>query len=602
MVCRRIEKRILALAVIACLMVLSACSKGGVTQPGSDGLGTPNDVLDEMNKEESVSSDDQIDYSKSPFVITVMDSDRIYIEISKEIYDPSKLDCQYFAEFYDESGEKKLAMDITEGDFSQARLMYGEPGDTKTTAVSDYDPEDKGDSYLYTIILNNPSRIISGGDNLSIPVTLFEDLKTCNYETDPMNYVYETIDAATCIRIEVDHALLEARERGSEKIQELLYQNDDDIKYLTPTCEDYRVDIFETKAVIYDSCSIASNAGIWVFGTDSKGTNTLRPCTVYRLYEYDYLGQLVSYKEKTLFESESDALHVSATLGRNGNHALYFIDWIGENKVPEDFTDEQGLKAICDEFLPAYYKIDGKDRGYQSSMVRLDNTYYFSFVPDNAGYINKEFFSGIGEMELLGDSLYADGVEFSADNADDEGFIYMESGEETATVYYSKSESHRHNISTSPGENGGYPDDFVEMPYDEQYFAPVGDDFILWYSMYEDYGDYDFNSDAVLISFDRAGNITDARYRLFRPSNMTNPMSELVNSRLDTEGIKLLYQDDTYAYFDISDSVELKEYVGDGVYGERFDRSDLLERSIDEDSVWMPGYGWSPDNGMYLSK
>ena len=599
--CRRIEKRILALAMIACMMVLSACSKGGVMQPGSDGLGTPNDVLDEMNKEENASLDDPVDHEESPFVITVTDEDKIYIEIKKEIYDPSKLDCRYFAEFYDESGEKKLAMDITGGDFSQAYLMYGEPGDTKTTAVSAYDPEDKGDSYLYTIILNDPSRIISGGDNLPIPISLFESLKTCNYEIDPLNYVYETIDASACIKLEVDYSLLEAKERGREKIEALLYQSDDDEKYLTPTCEDYRVDIFETKAIIFDSCSIASNAGIWVFGTN-VGTNTLRPCTVYRVYEYDYLGQLVSYKEKTVFESESDALHVSATLGRNGNHALYFIDWLGENKVPEDFTDEQGLKAICDEFLPAYYEIDGQDHGYQSSIVRLDNTYYFSFVPDNVGYFNKESFSGIGEMELLGDSLYAEGVEFSADNADDEGFIYMESGEDRATIYYSKPEAHRHNISETPGENGKYPDDFVIMPHDDTYFAPEGDDYILYYTLFEDYGEYCFNEGAALISFDGAGNITDAKYRFFRTSNTVNPMSELVDSRLETEGTKLLYQDDTYAYFDILDSVELKEYLGDGVYGERFNKAKLLEMSVDEEHLWMPMYGWSADNGMYISK
>lgn len=598
-------KRVLTigLATATCLMMLAACGNSGATQLGNGSPDAFNNAMDESNKEENLSSDDRIDYSKSPFVITVTDKDRIYIEIRKEIYDPSKLDCQYFAEFYDESGEKKFSMDITGGDFSQARLMYGEPGDTKTTAVSDYDPEDKGDSYLYTIILNDPSRIISGGDNLSIPVTLFEDLKTCNYETDPMNYVYETIDAATCIRIEVDHALLEARERGSEKIQELLYQNDDDIKYLTPTCEDYRVDLFETKAIVYDACSIAKNpAGLLVFGTNPMGTHTLRPCTVYRVYEYDHVGNLVSYKEKTVFESESDALHVSATLGRNGNHALYFIDWLGENKVPEDFTDEQGLKAICDEFLPAYYEIDGQDHGYQSSIVRIDNIFYFSFFLNDAGHINKEYFSGIGEMELLGDSLYADGVELSADNADDEGFIYMESGEDKATIYYSKPEAHRHNISSSSGENGNYPDDFVSMPYDEQYFAPASDDYILYYSLFEDYGDYCFNDGAALISFDNAGNITDAKYRYFRPSNMANPMSELVDGILLTEGTKLLYQDDTYAYFDIADCIELKEFIGDGVYGERFNKSKLLEMSVDEENLWMPINGWSSDNGMYVSK
>ena len=418
-----------------------------------------------------------------------------------------------------------------------------------------------------------------------------------------MNYVYETIDAATCIRIEVDHALLEAKERGREKIEELLYQSDDDIKYLTPTCEDYRVDIFETKAIIFESCSVVRNpSGLWVFGTNAEGKSALKPCRIYRVYEYDYLGQLVSYKEKTVLESESDALHVSATLGRNGNHALYFIDWIGENKVPEDFTDEQGLKAICDVFLPAYYEIDGQDHGYQSSIVRIDNIFYFSFFLNDAGHINKEYFSGIGEVELLGDYLYTDGVEFSADNTDDEGFIYMESGEDRATIYYSKPEAHRHNISKTPGENGKYPDDFVIMPHDDTYFVPSGEDFILYYSMFEDYGEYCFNEGAALISFDGAGNITDARYRFFRTSNTVNPMSELVDSMMNTEGVKLLYQDDTYAYFDIFDSVELKEYLGDGEYGERFDKSELLEKSIDEENVWMPINGWSSDNGMYVSK
>ena len=270
--------------------------------------------------------------------------------------------------------------------------------------------------------------------------------------------------------------------------------------------------------------------------------------------------------------------------------------------MPENFTDEQGLKAICDEFLPAYYEIDGQDHGYQSSIVRIDNIFYFSFFLNDAGYINKEYFSSIGEIELLGDYLYAYGVEFSADNTDDEGFIYMESGEDRATIYYSKPEAHRHNISKTPGENGKYPDDFVIMPHDDTYFAPEGNDYILYYTRLEDYGEYCYNEGAALVSFDGAGNISDARYRLFRTSNTVNPMSELVDSKMNTEGVKLLYQDDTYAYFDIFDSVELKEYLGDGEYGERFNKSELLEESLDEENVWMPINGWSSDNGMYLSK
>ena len=227
----------MAVIIAACLLTLSGCGKSDGNSAGSS-LDTFNIAVDEYKNDENASLDDPVDHEKSPFVITVTGEDKIYIEIKKEIYDPSKVDYAYFAELYDESGEKKLSMDITGGDFSYARLMYG-----------DFDPEDKGDSYLYTIILNDPSRIISGGDNLSIPVTLFEDLKTCNYETDPMNYVYETIDASVCIKLEVDYGLIEAKERGREKIEALLYQSDDDEKYLTPTCEDYRVDIFETKAI-----------------------------------------------------------------------------------------------------------------------------------------------------------------------------------------------------------------------------------------------------------------------------------------------------------------------------------------------------------------
>ena len=596
------KKRIL-LVLIVCSTFLFACGKGSQNadnntefQNGSEGITGSGSVIasEDLAFEEN---------ENLPFRITVTDQDRIYVEVKKSTYDPAvETDYSFHAYFTDATGKTALQMSLSPGggSNSQCSLCYGEWGDASKTVVSDYGYEDLGDVVKYTIVLNNPEVTIAGGDNLSMPLSLFESLVTCVSPNSSDEYL--KYDAGLILKFDVDYALAEEKDRGKEKIEQLLYQNDDDRNYLTPFSEDYRADIFETRAIIYDSCSIVTNPeGLLVFGSN-PGSYSLKPCTVYRVYEYDQNGSLLSYKEKTVFESERDALHVSATLGRNSNHALYFIDWIGENRVPDDFTDEQGLKAICDEYLPSYYEIDGTDHGYRSLIVRNGNTFYFSFVLENAGYIGKEYLAGIGEVELLGDFLGADGVEFSADNCDNEGFIYMESGEETATVYYSKPESHRHNISTSTGENGSLPDDFVVMPYDGEYFAPAGDDYILWYSMYEDYGDYDFNSDAVLISFDSAGNITDARYRLFRPSNMTNPMSELVNSRLDTEGTKLLYQDDTYAYFDISDSVELKEYVGDGVYGERFDRSDLLERSIDEDSVWMPGYGWSPDNGMYLSK
>jgi hypothetical protein len=395
------------------------------------------------------------------------------------------------------------------------------------------------------------------------------------------------------------------KQTGLNKLEEMLYQNDDDRKYLTPSCEDYRVDIIDTKAIIFESCSLLQKpgGGEWVFGTDPMGKTTLKPCKIYRIYEYNDVGSLVSYKEKTVFENEGDAIHVAGTNGINGNHALYFIDWLGVNEVPADFTEEQGLRVICDEYLPAYYRILGGEEGYQADIVRTDNTFYSSFVLDNAGFINQDYFGGICEVEFLGDYLKTEGVEFSADNVDDEGFIYLNDGENSMTVYYSDPDAHKHNISTAEDNGGNLPDDFVVMKYDDQYFSPASDDYIIFYTMFEDYGDYCFNEQAALLSFDAAGNLIDAKYRYFRASNLVNPMSECIDSILLNEGSKLLYSDDTYAYFDVLDVGEFREYLGDGKYGDKtFTKAEILEQSVDENFVKVPIYGWASDNGIFISK
>ncbi len=586
------EKAILII-LIAVMLSVCACAKGK-----SDAAG---DAVAGESGETSANTGSEV---HSPFTITVTDKDKIYIEIQKDAFDPATAEYAYSADFYDEKGEKKLTLHIGSGtEFAQASLMYGTPGDTKTTAVSDYEHEDLGDASRYTIVLNDPYTKIAGGDNLPIPISFFESLKSCTYEAESGRYV--EIPAEACIKFDVDRALMEARGNGSKKLDELLYQNDKDREYLTPARDDYRVDIFDTKAIVYESCRIDRKPGTgeWVFGTDVTGNSSLKPCKAYRVYEYNEIGQLVSYKEKTEYESESDALHVTAAAGVNGNHALYFVDWTGVNEVPDGFTDEQGLRVICDENLPRDYENAGREAGYSSSIVRYENVYYFTFVLNDADHINKEYFTGICEGEMLGDYLHADGVEFSADNADDEGFIYMEDGANSATIYYSKPDAHRHNISYGEKTATKLPDDFVTMEYDSQYFAPKGDDYILYYTKFEDYGDYCFNSDAALVSFDENGKLIDARYRFFRPSNMVNTMSECVEPIMQGEGVKLLYSDDTYAYFDITDSTEFREYIGDGQYSDRiFTKQEMINDSLDEDNVKMPMQGWSDENGLFVSK
>ena len=539
-----------------------------------------------------------------PFTITVTDKDIIYVEVQKDTYDPANTEFSYNAFFLDASGETVLNFYISHGGSSDSRcyLSYGEPGDTSKTAASDYGFTDLGDSVKYTIVLNNPDVTISGGDNLPIPLSLFESIVTC--QAINANDAFIDYDAKHIIKYDIDYGMLEAKESGLEKLESMLYLTEEDRKFLTPSCEDYRVDIFDTKAVVFDSCRIdrAPASGYYVFGTDPQGKYSNKPCKVYRVYEFDHVGRLVAYKEKTVFESESDAIHVAATNGVNGAHALYFIDWKGVNEVPADFTDEQGLKAICDEFLPKYYEAQGKEAGYSSDVKRLNNTWYISFVLDEAGFRNKEFFSGIGETEILGNALYAEGLQFSADNADNEGYVYLSFEDEKATIYYSKPEAHKHNITTGSGANEKYPDDFVSEPKDSTYFSPDSDDYVLYYLPKLDYGDYFLNTNAVLISFDASGNIIGAKYRFIRTINTVNPMEELIKYKLDYKGTKLLYSDDKYAYFDIIDSVDLKEYIGEDKYGERFNKTQLLEKSLDDNDAWMPMYGWSSEVGIYTSR
>ena len=48
---------------------------------------------------------------------------------------------------------------------------------------------------------------------------------------------------------------------------------------------------------------------------------------------------------------------------------------------------------------------------------------------------------------------------------------------------------------------------------------------------------------------------------------------------------------------------EFREYLGDGKYGDKtFTKAEILEQSVDENNVKVPIYGWSSDNGIYISK
>ena len=79
---------------------------------------------------------------------------------------------------------------------------------------------------------------------------------------------------------------------------------------------------------------------------------------------------------------------------------------------------------------------------------------------------------------------------------------------------------------------------------------------------------------------------------MFRPSNTVNPMQELIDLILAYEGSKLIYNDDSYAYFDVKDTD----------YFDGMNKQKLIEENIDETNITVPLYGASADNGMFVSK
>ncbi len=543
-----------------------------------------------------------------PFLVTVTDQDAIYVEVQKDFYDPSTADNSFTADFLNKDGDRAVHMHISSGgeNDSQCQIAYGEIGDTSTSAVSDYHYDEIGDNRIrYTILLNQPGVTIAGGDNLSIPLSVFEELVSCLYLTK--DDLYEEIPAERVLKLDVDYALAEAKEEGVKKLEELLFRNETDREFLSPEEEDYRVEIYDAEATIYEESRVTENErGVYIFGTEPEGLTKTKPCKVYRVTEYDERGRLASFREKTEFENESDALHIRATW-LHGDYELNFLLTTGENAVPTGFTDESGLKEICDEILPEEFAASRGGEQFSTRIMRDENAYYSIFIPSEPGLFEEAFYVDLGQETLTGVSISADEVEIGADHADDEGYVYWSNGNGNVTVFYSKPDVHRHMISYGKSDAGNnttrssMPEDFAVMTTDSKYFAPTTDDYILLYTPLEEFDSYRYTEYAVLISFDENGIIENAKYRRFHPPNLVNPMSELIEWTLQGEGSSLLYDEDTVAYFDITDTPDLEsDSGGNGV--QRLAKSELLKKCTGETGIWMPLYGESPDVAMYVSK
>ena len=132
------------------------------------------------------------------------------------------------------------------------------------------------------------------------------------------------------------------------------------------------------------------------------------------------------------------------------------------------------------------------------------------------------------------------------------------------------------------------------------YFTPATDDYVIFY-LRKDY-DMICNERTVIVSFDASGNIVDAKFRLYKPDNMLNPMSDLIERHLQVAGeSEMLYSEDNIAYFDIINCYDLRHNGYGGIKGDLLTKQELIEGSIDENLIKMPCESWSDSYGIYIS-
>lgn len=546
-----------------------------------------------------------------PITITHTDHDYVSVRISKELFNPEIADRGFQATFYDEQNNPCVYLFIQgEKDWLQCQICYGDIGDTGKSIVSDYGKyKDLGDSTLFEIILNDPNVMIGGGDNLTVPKEVFEKPVLCSYANN--NDEWLSIDAAKVFAFETN----EKRIKAKEQIDEILYTCDLDREYLTPESEDYRVEIYDIPAaVVYRTAStIRPPGGVLRFGTDPSRDGELINVQVIRVVEYDKTTKgLIAYSEKTIFPSERDTLCVVGTNFKNDNHPYLFIEQHGVDYLPDDFDPHEALKTICDTLMPDYYSQLCDYMGIKCRMVRDNNAYYRKFTDLKDVPYGEDTFSYFAEYDLLGCTLRAEGPEFGAHNCEETGMTSFTkqyeytlperagNDEYSATIYYSKPDRHKQEITYGEENTGSFPEAVATMSGDALYFTPATDDYVIFY-MRKDY-DMICNERTVIVSFDANGNIVEAKFRLYKPDNMLNPMSDLIERHLLTAGeSEMLYSEDNIAYFDITNCYDLRHNGYEGIKGDLLTKQELIEGSIDENLIKMPCESWSDAYGIYIS-
>lgn len=610
------RKRVSAFLLAIALMLIAGCGEhnrqdNGASIINNNSLSMPNEK-GSNTYDKSLNEDGEASVEMTgPLTITHTDHDYISVQISKDLFDPEIEGRGFQATFYDEQNTPCLYLFISqEAATRQCKLCYGDIGDTGKSIVSDYGKyKDLGDSTLFEIVLNDPNVIIAGGDNLTVPREVFEKPVLCSYANN--NDEWLSIDAAKVFAFETN----ENRIKAKEQIDEILYTCDLDREYLTPESEDYRVEIYDipSAVVLRTASTIRPPGGVLRFGTDPSKDGELINVQVIRVLEYDKTTKgLLAYSEKTVFPSERDTICVAGTNFKNENHPYLFIEQHGVDYLPDNFDPHEALKTICDILMPDYYSKLCDYMGIKCKMVRDSNVYYRKFYDLKDAPYGEDSYTYFAEYDLLGCTLRTEGPEFGAHNCEETGMTSFTkqyeytlperagNDEYSATIYYSKPDRHKQEITYGEENTGSFPEGVATMSGDALYFTPATDDYVIFY-LRKDY-DMICNERTVIVSFDASGNIVDAKFRLYKPDNMLNPMSDLIERHLQVAGeSEMLYSEANIAYFDITNCYDLRHNGYDGIRGDLLTKQELIDGSIDENLIKMPCESWSDAYGIYIS-
>lgn len=392
-----------------------------------------------------------------------------------------------------------------------------------------------------------------------------------------------------------------------EEMKELLFKTGDDEKWLMPTSDDFKIEWVDIPEVVklkgytsgYDELGFAIYGGI-IGGSDSE----TMPCRFVKVTSYNARKEEISVKERLSFSCQEDCFYNVST----GDHLLYFLDYTGKNEIPDDYSPEELITYINDVI-----QLESIRNDPDSKVERIDCSYYYSHEYDGysglQAYDLESIFVLDIDSKVLSYRSESEGVvpfdtQYGCLVYDDYGYSGIKSGMCEGKSFYSDPQKHickyyigdGSEFTSVPEEM--YNNGFIGYEKDNDYLSPASSDYIYCW----DRDPWSYGNDFVtLISFDDKGNLIQFVKRGYKPENMVNSVSELIEGD-SLEGSTTLYFDDSYYYIDILNYPYYKEQNKMSILflmfnGEDFGRLNVLsEAASDNYRAYINEPGFSSSN------